>query len=149
MFRIFRENGLISLILLVCTFTAAGCSSDSSTSIRNRATVRGTLTLPAAAEGKTVFVLVDTNFDGDNYYVVSYEGILDSGTTHEYTINEVPSGTYYVYAGVCLTGNCEQGPQTGDYLGFYGTGATPPANANAVVPSSGTVELNISLSVVD
>ena len=54
-----------------------------------------------------------------------------------------------MYAVVFLGSNTSQGPQSGDYLGFYGgTIANPPNSPNASVPSSGTVAFDINLEAM-
>jgi len=111
------------------------------------ATINGTLTLPAEANGKEYWVLIDNDTDGDNGYVNATVGTCGSGTTVDYTINNVNAGAYYVYAGVRIVSGHDSPPQSGDYIGFYGTGSDPPDEANAVVPSSGTVTFDIILSV--
>ena len=117
------------------------------TSLPN-ATVTGTLTLPADASGKEYFIIIDSDTDGDNGYVNATIGTCGSGTTVDYSISNVPAGTYYVYAGVRIVSDHDSSPQNGDYIGFYGTGSDPPDEANAVVPSSGTVTFDITLSIM-
>lgn len=112
------------------------------------ATVSGSLTLPSEASGKEYFVIIDSDTDGDNGYVNDTIGTCGSGTTVDYSISNVPAGTYYVYACVRVVSAHDSPPQSGDYFGFYGTGSTEPSEANAVVPPSGTVIFDITLSIM-
>jgi hypothetical protein len=111
-------------------------------------TVVGTLTLPAAAAGRPYAVLVDNDANGDNGAVREVSGTCGTGTEQAYTISNVPAGTYYVYAVVGVVSDLAQGPETGDYYGFYGTGGSVPGSPNATVPSAGTVTLDINLVVM-
>ncbi len=115
--------------------------------VSENATVIGTLFLPAEANGKEYVVIVDNDTDGDNGWIAATVGTCGSGTTVSYSINDVPAGTYYVYAVVRIVSDHDSSALPGDYIGFYGTGSDPPAQANAVVPSSGTVILDITLSI--
>ncbi len=108
-------------------------------------TINGDLLLPADANGKEYVVLVDNDTDGDNGFITATVGTCGSGTTVSYSILNVPSGTYYVYAVVRIVSAPDSSPLPGDYIGFYGTGSGPPAQANADVPSTGTVIFDITL----
>lgn len=113
-------------------------------------TVTGTLTLPAAAPGKTYFVSVDNDFNGDNGYVEITTGTCGSGTTVGYEIEDVPAGDYYVYAGVWVAGTYGHRPEDGDYLGIYGgTVDAPPSQPNVEVPSTGSVVCDIDLELLE
>ena len=109
------------------------------------ATITGTLTLPAEASGKEYFVLVDNDTTGDNGYINATIGTCGSGTTVDYSISNVPAGTYYLYAVVRIVSVHDSPPEPCDYLGYYGTGSTAPSDANADVPFSGTVIFDIRL----
>jgi len=111
-------------------------------------TVTGTLTLPAAADGEEYWVLIDNDTDGDNGYISYTTGPCGPGTSVDYSISNVPAGTFYVYAGVRITSDSDSPPQGDDYFGYYDAGP-PPTEANAVVPSSGTVDFDIPLMVFD
>ena len=128
-----------------------GCSDDDDNSPNGNggsATVSGTLTLPAPAAGMIYYVAVDDDATGDNGDVTSTTGSCPAGTSVPYMIENVPSGTYYVYAVVWVVGTASEPPVAGDYYGFYGTGASVPSAANATVPESGEVTRNITLSVM-
>ena len=87
--------------------------------------------------------------DGDNGFPYSITGTCGTGTTVEYSITNVATGNYYIYSVVFLHNDPSQGPQKGDYLGFYGgTISNPPKTANANIPSSGTVIFNLNLEVM-
>ena len=109
------------------------------------ATINGDLLLPADANGKEYVVLVDNDTDGDNGWIAATIGTCGSGTTVSYSIANVPSGTFYVYAVVRIVSAPNSSPLPGDYIGFYGTGSDPPAQANAVVPPTGTVTFDIDV----
>ena len=125
-----------------------GATTEGSITDTTPASITGTLTLPAEANGKEYWVLIDNDTDGDNGYVNATIGTCGSGTTVDYTINNVNAGTYYVYAGVRVVSAHDSPPQSGDYFGFYGTGSDLPDEANADVPSSGTVTFDITLSIM-
>lgn len=145
---------LLNTILIVGgIITIISC--DSSTSSNNddkntgNATVTGNLTLPAAAPGKMWAVLVDNDFDGDNGQIKLVTGSCGSGTNVPYSVSNVPAGTFYIYAAVFVVSDGSSGPQSGDYIGIYGgTLTNPPSSANAVVPSSGTVDFDFALDVM-
>ncbi len=118
------------------------------TIIDNQATINGTLSLPQPAPGKTYIVMIDNDFDGDNGQVRYKQGLCGSGSQVSYQIENVPTGTYFVYAAVFVVSDGSQGPQSGDYLGIYG-GDFPnsvPANPNANV-TAGTNTFNINLGI--
>ena len=144
---------LICIILLapVLMLLNQGCGKDDNpvNGGNGSTTVNGTITLPATAESKTLFVAIDNDRNGDNGFNYSYTGSCGAGTTENYSIDKVASGNYYVYAVVFVVGNTSQGPQSGDYLGFYGgTISNPPNSPNTSVPSSGTVTFDINLEVM-
>ena len=140
----------IVFLVTVALFLLPGCGSDDDTPNGNggSATVSGTLTLPSGAAGMTYYVAVDDDVTGDNGDVASTTGSCPAGTSVPYTIANVPSGTYYVYAVVWVVGTAPDAPGAGDYYGFYGTGASLPPAANADVPESGTLTCDITLSVM-
>lgn len=115
--------------------------------MQDSATINGTLYLPAEANGKEYVVLVDDDTDGDNGWIAATEGICGTETTVNYSISDVPAGTYYVYAIVRIVSDPDAGAEKGDYIGYYGSSNGSPSSANAVVPSSGTVTFDITMSV--
>ncbi len=142
---------LSMILFFIGIITIISCDSSTSSNGNDNnignATVTGNLTLPVEASSKTWAVLVDNDFDGDNGYIKLATGTCGSGTKVNYSINNVPTGTFYLYAAVFVVSDGSSGPQTGDYVGIYGgTLTNPPSNANAVVPSSGTVTFDIILS---
>jgi len=114
-----------------------------------QATVTGTLTLPTEANGKEYIVAIDTDTEGSNGYIAATVGTCGSGTTVNYSITNVPEGTYYLWAVVRINSAHDSQTAYGDFIGFYGTGLNPPSSANAIVPDSGSVNLNFSLSLWD
>jgi len=141
--------GIPLVIFLVAVI--GGCSDDDPVTPPSviTATVTGTLTFPNAAAGKTYYVLVDTDINGDNGYVKMNTGTCGSGTNVNYEVNNVPVGTYFVYAAVFTVSDGSQGPQTGDYFGIYGgTLNNPPAGRNVTVASGGVNSINMLLAVM-
>jgi len=149
------SSGELPVLIGVAHTTSGGSTDfdfDSLTSneslvIDGAATVTGTLTLPAEANGKEYIVIVDNDTEGDNGWINATVGTCGSGTTVDYSITDVLAGTYYVYAVVRNVSAHDSPAEYGDYIGFYGTGINPPTNANAVIPSSGSVILDIILSL--
>lgn len=137
-------------LLLSIVIIGSDCNKKSPTEEDGFATVTGTLTLPAEANGRGWVVIFDTDLDPEeNNFVSSDTGTCGSGTSVNYSIADVPEGTYYLYAAVFVVSDGSQGPQSGDYVGvFGGTLFNPPTLPNAVVPSSGTVSFDITLSVM-
>jgi len=122
---------LLFSITLIAAFS--GCDAGST-----RATVTGTLTLPAAANF-TYYVLVEN----DAYNpVAETSGVVTASATVNYSISDVLYGTYYIYAWVD-----DDADSKAEHEGYYG-GVTvnPPLVPNAVVPASGTVVFNITFS---
>ncbi|MCJ7714132.1 hypothetical protein MUO66_06715 [Candidatus Bathyarchaeota archaeon] len=141
----------IIILALFLIFLYHGCGEDDSpvNGENGSTTVTGTLTLPAAAASKTFFVAIDYDRNGDNGFKYSVTGTCGAETTENYTISNVAAGNYYIYAVVFVSGDISQGPQSGDYLGFYGgTISNPPNSPNASVPASGTVTFDINLEVM-
>jgi hypothetical protein len=137
--------------LLLGLLGIAGCGDDDKGTDSNttKATINGTVTLPAAASGKTIFVILDNDIDGGNGVFREAADTCTGAIQYEYSFANVTAGTYFVYAGVYVSGETSGEPQPGDYLGIYGgTLEAPPAEANAVVPSTGTVTFDIDLEVV-
>lgn len=123
------------------TFTKTGAAGG--------ATVMGTLTLPAAANGNTWLVIIDDNFTPDDGYNYMTSGVAGTTTSINYSINNVSAGTYLIYAAICQSAGCPNGPQSGDFVGIYGgTYSNPPTQANATVPASGTVTFNITVEII-
>lgn len=151
---VYRTLMLVNIILLASGMIAitscdSSTSSDDGDNNTGSATVTGNLTLPATAPGKTWLALVDNDLNGDNGYIKLASGTCSSGTDIGYSINNVPAGMFYIYAVVFVISDGSSGPQTGDYIGIYGGSLTsPPSNANADVPSTGTVTFDITLGVM-
>lgn len=148
--KLIRFSFLIILTLFLVSLDQ-GCSKDDNPvdNTSGSATVKGTLTFPAPAPGKFGAVLIDNDTNGDNGYKYAAGGTCGSGTTQTYTFNDIPTGTYYIYAVVFVVGDTTQGPQSGDYYGIYGgTMNNPPNSPNASVPSSGTATFNFTLGVM-
>ena len=107
----------ISLILLM-TAMAAGCGGgggDGDSVPITGITVSGSVTLPDSVTDKDWFVGIDNDFDGDNGTIASATGVV-TGSTFYYSLDNAPSGDYYIYGGVSLTENFDF-PARGDYVG--------------------------------
>ena len=108
--------------------------------------VTGEITLPASAQGKQLYVLIDDDSDGEEY--VSLAGCTCSlGTVYEYSFTNCPIGAYYVYAIVYTDEIHQGGPEPGDYFGYYGAGLEPPPHANVVILSNQTRTCDFDLHV--
>jgi hypothetical protein len=148
--RIIHYFAVWSILALFLGFLSfSSCDSDNSTNGGDKgpADVSGELRLPAKAEGKSWIVIFDNDINGDNGFALAKSGTCGSGTTIHYTIKDVPSGTYFLYACVFVASDGSQGPQGGDFLGIY-EGSYPnnvPSEPNAVVPPSGSATFNIDL----
>ena len=68
----YRAKQTASILAIAVLFLGlvglAGCGDDDkgTDSDTTKATVNGTVTIPAAASGKTIFVIIDDDFDGGN-----------------------------------------------------------------------------------
>jgi len=124
----------------------AGCSDNDDPVTARPGSVSGTITYPAPAEGKAWVVVVDTDFNGDNGNVTYLQGTCGTGNSSDYTMSNVPPGSYYVYALVRVVSGMDDPPQSGDYLGLYGgTFTNPPSSPNVTVHSDGAVICDITL----
>ena len=141
----------LKTLILFLMLLYQGCSKDENpvNDGNGSTTVNGILTLPAAANGKTFIVAIDNDRNGDNGFKYSTTATCGTETTVNYTISNVSASNYYIYAVVFVIGNTSQGPQSGDYFGFYGgTISNPPNSPNASIPSSGTVSFDINLELM-
>ena len=151
-YRVKQTASILAIaVLLLGLVGLAGCGDDDkgTDSDTTKATVNGTVTIPAAASGKTIFVIIDDDFDGGNGVFREATDTCTGAVQYEYEFANVTAGTYFIYAGVYVSGETSGEPQPDDYLGIYGgTLETPPAEANAVVPATGTVTFDFNLEVV-
>ena len=149
--RVFLAHwiGLLSFTIVTAAVLISCSSSTESGTETERVTISGVLNLPAAASGKNWVVMIDNDTDGDNSTVSMGIGVCGSGTTVNYQVQNVPVGTYYIYAVVFIVSDGEAGPQSGDYLGIYG-GSFPldiPTEPNATVSASSS-EFDIDLIII-
>jgi len=139
---------IIFLIFGFLIFFSCSKEDDNITNVETTATIKGTLNIPAEATGKWWAVLVDNDINGENGYVCSGTGICGTGTAISYTVENVPTGTYYLGAAVFVVSDGSQGPQPGDYWGIYG-GQLPndvPVSPNANITSgSHTFDINLTI----
>jgi hypothetical protein len=112
-------------------------------------TVSGNLSLPVNVTSEPYFVAIDNDFDGGNGVLYSEEGTTPGAPTNTipYSISGVASGTYYVYAVVWVTGDGNDGPTDGDYVGIDGgslSGGLPGAPTVTITePDPKTVNLTM------
>jgi hypothetical protein len=146
-----REAGTVwirFLLPIVLMIAIVGCGKDNNAVAIGTGTVSGTLTYPAPVAGAQWLVIVDNDFDGGNGMVASSSGTCGSGTAMMYSVTDVPTGTYYVYALVRVVSGPTDPPQDGDYLGIHGGSLlNPPQAPTASVSSGGTVTCDITLGV--
>jgi len=101
--------------------------------------VFGTITLPASSNGKDYAVVIDTDADGGNGWVGVYFGTTNGTNEVQYSLG-APNGNYYIYALVDENGSgLMNGPDAGDYFGYYGTGLNPPPVPNVNVSGPNNV----------
>jgi len=124
---------ILPLFLMSSFLFLSSCSDDSDDEIMT--TVNGKIIIPEAAEGKTWYVILDDDIDGNNGNILQCSGSCDMSENIAYTIKNVPIGTYYLYAVVFVASDGLHGPQPGDYIGFY-DGTFPdniPDAPNAII----------------
>ncbi len=112
-----RLSLLLAAVALTLTFF--GCDNPASSDDGDTATVSGTVTLPASVTAKPYMVFVDTDDDPGNGFTKSASGTV-TGTTFNYSIADVPAGTYYISAVVWVSGDGTAAPVAGDYYGING-----------------------------
>jgi len=146
-----RNNAIFVLITVTLFYFAIFFSCDKNPAdddSDSTAQITGSLILPADATGKPFIVAVDDNFDADDGFTKVKAGTCVEGLNQEYTIANVPSGAYYIYAVVWVVAAAYATPESGDYVGYYGTNGTIPNEPNAVVPKSGTKQFDITLVIL-
>ena len=111
------------------------------------ATVWGMLTLPEIADGKPYTVVLDRDTILTNDFIMSHESVCRSDSAVPYDFYDTPTGVYYLYGIVWMTGEKREVPIVGDFLGYYGSSNGPPDSANVVIPLSGEVIFNFKLNV--
>jgi len=130
---------LIFTVLLAVFLTACGGGGNSVTNH----TVSGTVTLPAlvSVTNRQWYVAVDNDLDGSNGMIAETKGVV-TGSTFSYSINNVPSGDYYVYGEVDMTGDL--GPwESGDYVGFGCEKVDIKNPCKVTIDSSKTVDFSL------
>lgn len=122
-------NGSVSTKIGMAVYATAG------------ATISGTVTLPAAVTDKVYLVQVDTDHDGGNGGQVAYAIGTVTGSSFNYTIENVPAGDFMVYATVGVVNDWDDQPQSGDYgssdltiLSISGTSAYAADRTLLVIP---------------
>ena len=138
-----------TMTLTVCAVVmfAIGCDGTSE-GMGQPASVAGTLTLPGTATAP-YFVRLQTTLGAAATAAAETTGTTNGTTMLAYSIPNVPAGTYFMLAGVDVDSSGGNSSTPGDYRGWYGhTGdGNPPAAANVVVPTSGTLTIDYTLVV--
>jgi hypothetical protein len=130
---------LLLILTLLGFMNFISCSGDDESPTEpQKVTVTGTLNLPEAAEGKIWAVLFDNDVDGENGFVHLGTGTCPSGTEVSYSVGNVTTGSYFLYAVVFVVGDMTEGPTYGDFIGIYGGEylVNMPTSPNAQVSSS-------------
>ena len=149
-FRKTAKGCVILHVIFIFTLGVCFCDKNPTSDEDSQSTVQitGVISLPEAAPGKALVVAVDENIDADDGFVKIYTSTCGEDTTINYTINEVPVGTHYIYAVVWVANPAYSTPQAGDFVGYYGTEGTIPDEPNAVVSTSGSTQFDIMLVVL-
>jgi len=113
-----KQIRLLSLLAIAAAAVIfLGCENAAAADDAKKATVSGTVTLPASVVDVDYIVIVDTDMDGGNGFTGSATGTV-TGTTFDYSIADIPAGDYYIYAVVYASGGDAGGePVDGDYFG--------------------------------
>ncbi len=137
------------LATVVMAFVYAGCGGGGSGSdpVPVNANVLGTLMLPQAVDTPTYQVYIDDD-DDPTTYVARAEGICACNLEVDYSFNDVPPGTYYIYGIVRMNGHLDGPAQPNDFVGFFGTpdGQKPDA-PNLVVPDGQGVAAGVIINL--
>lgn len=136
------------LLAFACILALISCGEDENPTANTGARVTGTVTVPASASNMDFQVFVDSDTDFLNGVIKTCSNNCMGNTSAPYTLNDVPSGLYYVYAIVRVNSLNGMPLVSGDLIGYHnGTGISPPADASASVASTGTFTFNLSLAV--
>ena len=113
-------------------------------------TVSGSITLPESVSQVKYYVGIDTNDDGGDG--MNYISGVANGTSIDYSIDYVPSGTFYLYFVADLDGTWDDedaGPvANGDYWAFYDmAGGNPPDSATLTISADRTIDLTAATYV--
>ena len=131
------------MMTLTLALFANACSDDGA----KRATVAGTLTLPAASTGKPYGVRLLSKAGDPAVLPTGQMTGTTAGSAIQYSITDVPAGSYFVLGFVDNDSSGGDSSTPGDFAGWYGhTGdGNPPGTPNAVVPAAGIVFFDFSL----
>ena len=112
--------------------------------------IGGTITLPTAALGKQLIVVVDTDLNGDNGFSYSVSSNCGVDSIETYSFDVVTVGKYYLYAVVFVVNDGTSGPQNGDFLGFCGGSLSfPPTSPNVEITANENKICNLTMSVIN
>ncbi len=106
-------------------------------------TITGILNLPEEVQDRFYFILIDDDTNAENKAIVIIIGKISKGKSINYKINNVPAGSYFIYA--IVKKNREGPPEKDDYIGFYMTTKQFPREPNCIIPISGTVNFDINM----
>ncbi len=148
----------IIFILLIAALCAFSCSRRPSAAISGSdytptptptlmpgyGAISGSLSLPAAAEGKNYYIYVFSQFDGFSSAEGSASGVCGADSAVPFYLG-VPAGSYYIAAFVDIDGSGAS-PSPGDLVGVYGAlWPAWPADAGATVTGGGNINPSITL----
>ena len=150
--QIFLNRTVLAVIAVIVVCLLVGCGEDEKRVVNPPAqlvgTVTGTITLPVAASGKTLWVILDKDDNKENVPEGASSCVCGSGTTYEYTFSNYPIGLYYIYAIVYNGSNDEGPPQEDDFFGYYGSGLTLPDFLNVLIGIDKTTTCDFELHEV-
>jgi hypothetical protein len=141
----------LTLMTLTLALLANACGDDATPAPGDAgargATVAGTLTLPAASTGKPYGVRILSKAGDPAVLPTGQATGVTAGSAIQYSIADVPAGSYFVLGFVDNDSSGGDSSTPGDFAGWYGhTGnGNPPGTPNAVVPATGTVFFDFSL----
>ena len=133
---------LLSAVLLTALLAACGDDDPEPTGNAATYTVSGTLTIPASVTNKKWYLAVDADDTGENGLTAVDSGTV-TGSSISYSISNIPSGNYYIYTEVDMTGDL--GPwESGDYVGM-GCQLANGELCKVAITSSKTINIDLAM----
>ena len=146
----FVSFAVLSAFFTSCAVSPSSNSSSSSSTAQSSsasssvstATVSGTITLPAAQDGKLYTIMIADNVDSSLAVYKNFAfGACSSDNTITYSFANVPYGNYCIMATV----NVDETTSTiGDYMGFFG--GMPPTLSAVVDNAAETFDFSLYVS---